>query len=92
MWNVGAMVFIVETPFVSCRDPVPSQTGRSTTILCVVIASCVCVCVCCVHCVCWRLAVQNIQDGCVNGKIILRWLLEDLSVRSPSGVRSLVRD
>jgi hypothetical protein len=49
MWNVGAMVFIVATSFVSCSDPVPSQTGHSTTILCVVIASCVCVlCALCV--------------------------------------------
>jgi hypothetical protein len=46
MWNVGAMVFIVVISFVSCRDLVPSQTGRSTTILCVVIASCVCVVLC----------------------------------------------
>ena len=67
MWNVGAMVFIVETPFVSCRDPVPSQTGRSTTILCVVTASCVCVCVCalCALCV--------LATGCSEHP---RWLCE----------------
>jgi hypothetical protein len=64
MWNVECrrMVFIVVTSSVSCRDPVPSQTGRSTTILCVEL-----------HRVCVLCAVCVLAAGCSEHP---RWLCE----------------
>jgi hypothetical protein len=80
MWNVGAIVSTVVTSFVSCRDPVPSQTGRRI-VRCYCIMR-VCACVLCALCV--------LTAGCSEHP---RWLCEwenniAINLRGPEGEES----